>query len=358
MIDITGVAQRVQAKVSEAQARARGFEWYRYDTWSNLAHLRPLFGPHLDSVIEAAQKEGVLDLGCGDGQLSFLFEALGCSVTAVDHPATNHNGMQGVHTLARELESKVDIRELDIDSQFVLPQSMYGLAIFLGALYHLKNPFYALEHSARHARYCLLSTRVARCYPDGTPMPAGEPVAYLLDEDELNQDNSNFWIFSWPALERMVKRARWEILASRSIGDTAGSRPTGLEHDERMFFLLKSHHGLAHLELGDGWWETTPDGWRWTKQRFTASGVGDRFVLDVFVPDELLKDGPLTLSGRFGEARIEPAIFSHSGNHRVSRQLPLGDTIRELEFRLDRAVHEAGPAGRELGIVVASLEFE
>lgn len=70
--------------------------------------------------------------------------------------------MQGVKLLKEVLSSSVQIHEVDLDSQFSLPEKNYNLAFFLGILYHLKNPFYALEALSKSARYCLISTRIAR----------------------------------------------------------------------------------------------------------------------------------------------------------------------------------------------------
>ena len=72
--------------------------------------LEPLIGDH-----------PVLDLGCGDGDLSFLFESLGCRVCAIDNPPTNYNRMAGVEALKTALDSSVRIESLDLDGPFHLP---------------------------------------------------------------------------------------------------------------------------------------------------------------------------------------------------------------------------------------------
>ncbi len=267
-IDAAPVEQRiVQVKKRFPEP---GFEWYRYNSLTNLAHLKKLLGKSEDRVLESAKLGGVLDVGCGDGDLSFLFEAAGCRVDAVDHGVPNYNHMQGVRFLARELNSKVQIHEIDLDSQFSVPADRYGLTIFLGLLYHLKNPLFALEQIARHSDYCLLSTRIARRLPNGSPMPEGQPLAYLLDSQELNQDDSNYWIFSDSGLRRILKRAHWEIEEWMTTGDTKASDPVSLDHDERAFCLLRSHHSLSHAELLKGWHEAESSGWRCTERSFSA----------------------------------------------------------------------------------------
>src|SRR5690606_4198047 len=120
------------------------------------------------------------------GELSFLLEALGFHVTAIDHPSYNHNGMQGIRALRSALGSSIEIHEVDLDRQFTLPSASYDLILFLGVLYHLRNPFFVLEELAKRAHHCLLSTRIASHLPTGSPLEKEAPLAYLLDSGELN----------------------------------------------------------------------------------------------------------------------------------------------------------------------------
>src|SRR5215471_8647447 len=86
------------------------FDWYPYDTLSGLAHLdRLLTGGHRDLLPAEGHGKRVLDVGCADGDLAFFLESLGYSVTAIDHPAYQHNGMRGVRALKNALGSKVAI---------------------------------------------------------------------------------------------------------------------------------------------------------------------------------------------------------------------------------------------------------
>lgn len=117
------------------------------------------------SLEELVRHEPVLDVGAADGALSFFLERLGYRVHAVDYAGCNMNRMQGMRTLARHLGSQIEIHDLDLDARFELA-GHYGCAFFLGALYHLKNPFYALDKLSARARFCFVSTRVARLSAD------------------------------------------------------------------------------------------------------------------------------------------------------------------------------------------------
>jgi tRNA (mo5U34)-methyltransferase len=345
------------------RSASANFEWYAYNSLSNVQHLETLLGAEHGYVMESAQKEGILDLGCGDGDLSFFFESLGYDLTCVDHPASNQNNMQGLRTLHRELGSRVGVREVDVDNEFP-SEGRYGLTFCLGILYHLKNPFFVLEHLARISRFCVLSTRIARHLPDGAPMPEGHALAYLLGEDELNLDDTNFWIFSEPALRRLLERTRWEVVQLFTTGDTVSSDPVNPDRDERAFCLLKSHYGHQHLDLLEGWHHVEDSGWRWTERQFAAratSRVGlkhSRIAMRVFAPPlSIEKFGSISLRAKIDDVEVQPLVMREAGIHVFVRKIPKPSEVTSVVFRLDNVLGAEQGYSRELGIIVASIEF-
>ena len=191
------------------------------------------------------------------------------------------------------------------------------------SLFTVKNPLYVMERLAMQTRYCVLSTRVARYFPDDKPMPQGQPIAYLLGEDELNSDDSNFWIFSHAGLKRLIERARWKILEYASLGNTHLSTPVGSQRDERVFCLLESHYSLANVDLLHGWHDPEIGGMRWTRKQFAArinlTGLAgpDRIRMRVYMPEDL---GPRRLEIAIDGEPATPAIFDTSGYHDVVRR--------------------------------------
>ncbi len=233
-----GLKFRQRLEEWKGRAAPSPFEWYRYDSFANLFYLQRLLRATGLSLREMAGERAVLDVGAADGALSFFLESLGHQVHAVDCAASNMNRMEGIRLLARRLESKVRIEDLDLDARFEFP-GKYGLALCLGTLYHLKNPFYVLEELAKAARFAFVSTRVCRWSPDRKTYLGDIPAAYLVDADECNADATNYWIFSPPGLERLAKRAGWEVCASVRSG-AAESDPVAADRDERAFLLVKS----------------------------------------------------------------------------------------------------------------------
>jgi len=344
------------------------FEWYPYDTLSALGHLNHLLtGPNRALLSAEGGGRRIADLGCGDGELAFFFASLGYQVVAVDHPLYNHNGMRGARALKSALGSQVELAEIDLDRPFRLPHESYDVAFFLGILYHLRSPFPVLEELAKRASWCFVSTRIARCFPGGKAMPAGAPLAYLVDETELNNDESNYFIFSEPGLRTLLKRTYWEVCDFVSTGHTARSEPVRLDRDERAFCLARSRYDrLSNLELLEGWHASEGTGWRWTQREFRARVKLGRdrrarvLVMQLFLPDELLERfGVVTLEAAVNGRPLAPARFERAGPQTLVR--PLGSPSEpelELDFRTSGVLEPDARDGRERGIVVVSIMVE
>src|SRR5271166_4461861 len=114
MSDLVEEAKRFRTILDAARktARTADLEWYPYNSLSSVHHLTRLLGDGHEAVLEAGKHKGILDLGCGDGDLAFFWESLGYAVTGIDYPASNHNGMRGLQALRRQLGSKIAIREV------------------------------------------------------------------------------------------------------------------------------------------------------------------------------------------------------------------------------------------------------
>jgi tRNA (mo5U34)-methyltransferase len=234
----SGLLFRRKFEAAKGRCGCEGTEWYPYDSFTSLFPLERLRRQTGLSMTELVDGRPLLDIGTGDGALAFFFESLGDEVHACDNEATNINQMKGVRRLALAFDSRVKIENTDLDGLWNL-SGRYGLALFLGTLYHLKNPFAALERVSHHANYCFLSSRVAVWNPDRTVELGRAPVAYLVGPEECNGDATNYWVFSPPSLLRLVERSGWRVLASLRTGAQI-SDPSSAEGDERQFLLLKS----------------------------------------------------------------------------------------------------------------------
>jgi 2-polyprenyl-3-methyl-5-hydroxy-6-metoxy-1,4-benzoquinol methylase len=229
-----------QFRAARERCGPKDFPWYPWESLGNFEHLHyTLTGPNRD-LATLTHGLPVADVGAADGDVSFFLERQGLTVDLIDNGPTNYNGLQGARLLKAELGSNVSIHEIDLDSQFRWPRERYGLVFFLGILYHLKNPFYALESMANVTRYAFISTRIARLSPDKKTSLEKLPLAYLVSTTECNNDATNYWIFSDTGLKRILDRAGWEVLDYRRVGNLSNSDPAHSDADERAFALIRS----------------------------------------------------------------------------------------------------------------------
>lgn len=335
--------------------------WYPYNTLASLVHVQELLQDRWAQFERSLQCGPVLDIGCGDGDLSLFFASLGSRACAVDYPPTNFNWMGGVRALRDRLGYSLDIREMNVDSDFCLPENDWGLVLLLGVLYHLKNPFFILEQLARRAHYCLLSTRVAKRTVSGVSIQS-EPVAYLLDHREANDDPTNYWIFSEAGLLRLAKRAGWRPLNWISTGNQKNSNPVDNHADERMFVFLRSQlrSADATVKLLDGWTDPVIQKWAWTLKRFRFQVElrnpvrPEGFLLGFVIPDKIAKASPVTLACSVNGIPCGTQTYRQHGDQIFEGKLPEQvDAAKPMIFEF-LAQHEAdlSPDPRDLGVIM------
>jgi SAM-dependent methyltransferase len=340
--------------------------WYPYTTLSQLVAAGAVLSTAGEPFEKMAGTKPVLDIGCGDGDLAFLLAHCGYAVTAIDHPRSNQSGMAGVKRMQAHFGGPVEVVEKDLDRPFEGPQPEGGFAFLLGVLYHLENPVQVLRWLAQRAEYVLLSTRVARFSPAGQALEPA-PVAYLTDEAELNNDNSNFWIFTPAGLRRLLRRAGWSLLAMDLRG-AEDSRPSeGEEHDERAYCLAKTTRALRNIETAYGWTEDEGEPWRWTYPRFAAwirppAGVREaRLAARIFIPEEQHNQtGAVVMTASAAGRALGPRRFAAAGEWVYQAEVAglAGDGAPVfVEFEVEKPFRAPPPDDRDLGIVVCGLEL-
>lgn len=336
--------------------------WYPWRSLGQMEVLDKFLRGDSAGLMSMIGHDPVLDVGCGDGDIAFFLETLGVRVDAIDHAPTNYNALLGVHALKQKLGSSIRIHAVDLDTRPHLPGSNYGFTVMLGVLYHLKNPFLVLEALARASRYIFLSTRIASRGPDRKTNFGTLPIAYLVDDDELNHDKTNFWIFSESALRRVVKRSGWDLIEYTTIGPAAAADPVTPAGDARAFILAKSRMAAppCDFRLLRGWHQLEYDAWRWTERAFSMEMVSYaplqpatlRFVFQL--PEVVFAKTPArTLSVRVNGTQLAPGIYSTPGEHEYIGTIPaLGAGVATVEFELDGAIGPTNVDQRELGLLV------
>jgi 2-polyprenyl-3-methyl-5-hydroxy-6-metoxy-1,4-benzoquinol methylase len=344
------------------------FEWYPYSTLEAFPILNSMLREERRNLLALAGSSPLLDIGCGDGAVSFFIESMGSAVKAIDHPATNYNRTLGFKALRTALGSSVVLELRDLDLGFDLRQHTYGLGICLGVLYHLKNPFGLLETLARHVRYCVLSTRIAQVTSGGTPITK-DPVAYLVGSSETNQDSSNYWIFSETGLRRLLDRTGWDLCDYITTGCANGSDPYRADRDQRAYCAIRSKlpDPWVDLDLAGGWHALENGSWRWTERvfavRLPGKPSGARLTFRFILPESILQAlGPIRLTATMDGSRLPGSDYRTPGEHTYIQTIPsaaLAGNETLVRFELDKAWHAPDTEDRrELGVQVAFWSYE
>lgn len=354
MYELSSQVTEAIDRISNAkQARLDGADWYPYDSFGNAEFFFELLGRIGDRG--PSQFANVLDVGCGDGDLSFLFERLGSNVVAVDWPRTNYNGMRGVRTLKERLASNVEIVDTDLEDGLAsLGERRFDLVLVAGVLYHLENPLRVLRDARLRARHCFLSTKVLTRFPGWETPVANEPVAYLLENDELNQDSTNYWLPTPAAVDRLCRRAGWKTMASTVAG----------EEDERMYAWLERGDLLTNGVVLGGLFE--PEGWnewRWAERKFAVRfenrrGGPGRIRLRVHYLQEFWAQWgtiAVELSANGGPAQIRQ--LATPGIHELTWDIGGTAGVLNAEFLVSRATAPTPQDERELSLVVLSARY-
>jgi 2-polyprenyl-3-methyl-5-hydroxy-6-metoxy-1,4-benzoquinol methylase len=342
-----------------------GAGWYPYDTLGVFDVLDAMLREERRDLLSLVDGSPVLDIGCGDGALSFFLESLGCLVTAVENPSTNFNRTLGFQSLRSLLGSSAELQFQNLDAGFDLGSRIYGLAFCLGVLYHLRNPFTLLETLARHARYCVLSTRIAQVTMRGTPI-VQEPVAYLVGAAETNADATNYWIFSEAGLHRIFDRTGWDVCDFTTTGAQRNADPARPDRDQRAFCLLRSKVASPWIEaaLEDGWHGMEAGAWRWTRRVFSLNlrrtGPAPTLNFHFILPEAIFRAlGPVRLQATVNGVCLPERDYNSAGDQHYVEPIPpaalTGDRV-SIRFELDKAF--ASPDDRELGVQVAFWSYD
>ncbi len=157
-----------------------------------------------DGIPKSLRGKSVLDIGCWDGFFSFLCEQRGALVTAIDdfqHTAFVRSKYavelrqgQGFKTAARCLGSALKPSKRD----FTQMKGSFDVVLFLGVLYHQRNPLMALENVSRLTQdIAVVETHYLKG-EDG-------PILRFYPGDALNADPTNFWGPSLSCVDLMLR---------------------------------------------------------------------------------------------------------------------------------------------------------
>ena len=169
--------------------------------------------------------QSVLDIGAWDGFFSFEAERRGAArVLATDYYSWHGvgwgtgKGKAGFLLARTALESKVEDLDLDVTQLSKDAVGTFDLVLFLGVLYHLRDPLPILERVASVTRGTLILETVVDM------VGIGRPAAAFYPGSELAGDPTNWWGPNHEAVEGMLRAVGFSRVEVKSRRRSAAFR--------------------------------------------------------------------------------------------------------------------------------------
>lgn len=187
----------------------------------------------------------VLDIGTRDGFFAFECERRGANVTAVDYMPSEQTGFP----VARELlGSKVEFQQANV---YDLSHEKFGefdLVLFLGVLYHLRDPMLALDRIWDLCRGRLIVE--TQIIDDGLLTPEGDfvrlvdldprlsniPLMQFYPGDSLNADPTCVWAPNEAGLRAMLEEVGFSVDGQFRLGQRGLAFATWQDDHERRYW--------------------------------------------------------------------------------------------------------------------------
>ena len=156
----------------------------------------------------------VLDIGAWDGFWSFEAERRGADRVVASDWYSWHGvgwgagqGKAGFQLAREALNSRVE--DVDIDVSDLSPERVgtFDVVLFLGVLYHLRNPLLALQRVASVSSGLLIVETVVDM------VGIGRPAAAFYPGRELNDDPTNWWGPNHAAVSGMLAAVGFTTVA-------------------------------------------------------------------------------------------------------------------------------------------------
>lgn len=140
---------------------------------------------HLE--LPSLKNKQVLDIGAASGWYSLECEKLGAQVFSINKDS-GHNAQ--IKEVVRLTEANIKTYNLDLFNMEV--NHKFDIVLFLGVLYHMKNPYLGIEKCFSVTKdLCVIETHV----DDNDLHSSASKKSYMrfIPDDSLNNDKTNWW---------------------------------------------------------------------------------------------------------------------------------------------------------------------
>jgi len=156
----------------------------------------------------------VLDVGCRDGFFTFEMERRGADILGIDYAVPEATGFP---IGAKIFGSHAPYR---IENVYHLNPEEHGhfdVVLFLGVIYHLRNPLLALDAVRSVTKPGGLIFVTSQLATTQELQELTEPVWQFCPRDWLCGDASNKWAPNVPGLKKAVEECQFEVLACTDV---------------------------------------------------------------------------------------------------------------------------------------------
>lgn len=184
----------------------------------------------------------VLDIGARDGFFSFEMERRGAEVLAMDYVAPNETGF----SVAKEiLGSKVEYLHENLYSLSADKIGKFDIVLFLGVLYHLRDPMLALDIIRS---LCSKDLYVETLVISTDEVLSELPLMRFYPRDSVAGDYSTYWGPNAKCMVAMLEESRFQVLRSAENGSRGVFCCRVVEEA-----VLEYHARIARTRTIQGW---------------------------------------------------------------------------------------------------------
>ena len=184
-----------------------------------------------------------LDIGCRDGFFSFELERRGANVVGIDYADPT---LTGFSIAAEALGSRVDYRVQNVYDLNPERDGLFEIVLFLGVLYHLRNPILALDRvrsMTAPGAMVFVETQVST---EPAIADVDLPVWQFFPRDSFRGDATNKWAPNLKGLTGVLEECQLEVLQVSTENDRAAARARPV-YDKRL-------DDYRRLDSGTGLW--------------------------------------------------------------------------------------------------------
>jgi tRNA (mo5U34)-methyltransferase len=190
---------------------------------------------YLDDVGLPADCSGmkVLDVGSRDGFYAFEMERRGAEVTAMDYIGPHLSGFLIAHKVLGSSVRHLTKNVYDLDPE---KQGHMDVVLFLGVLYHLRNPLLALDRVRRVVKpggLLFVETQLVATDP---ARKSREPLWQFYPRAALRGDGTNKWAPNLAGLVAVLEECQFQVLATAVHGDRGYVRAQAISDPDLEYF--------------------------------------------------------------------------------------------------------------------------